>query len=160
MSCASFSMLDGPAGTGWDVPVRGCRVSRDVIVAAVYDFVKDCMGFVMYLIIWYVGWGLFIVFVYLICTWHRKASAKTQVSLTRFLQSEVKIIHIIVQNNTYYSARSGWRKQQQTLDPFIFFSWLEVVQRQACNCVNKTAFGLLPTQLHENYGWTVTCSGQ
>ena len=34
-------------------------------------------------------------------TWHRKASAKTQVSLTRFLQSEVKIIHIIVQNNTY-----------------------------------------------------------
>ena len=25
--------------------------------------------------------------------WHRKASAKTQVSLTRFLQSEVKIIH-------------------------------------------------------------------
>ena len=39
--------------------------------------------------------------------------AKTQVSLTRFLQSEVKIIHIIVQNNTYYSARSRWRKQQQ-----------------------------------------------
>ena len=30
------------------------------------------------------------------CTWHRKASAKTQVSLTKFLQSEVKIIHIIV----------------------------------------------------------------
>ena len=30
--------------------------------------------------------------------WHRKASAKTQVSLTRFLQSEVKIIHIIVQD--------------------------------------------------------------
>ena len=28
------------------------------------------------------------------------ASAKTQVSLTRFLQSEVKIKHIIVQNNT------------------------------------------------------------
>ena len=44
---------------------------------------------------------------------HRKASAKTQVSLTRFLQSEVKIIHIIVQNNTYYSARSRWTKQQQ-----------------------------------------------
>ena len=30
--------------------------------------------------------------------WHQKASAKTQVSLTRFLQSEVKIIHIIVQD--------------------------------------------------------------
>ena len=30
--------------------------------------------------------------------WHRKASPKTQVSLTRFLQSEVKIIHIIVQD--------------------------------------------------------------
>ena len=28
-------------------------------------------------------------------------TAKTQVSLTKFLQSEVKIIHIIVQNNTY-----------------------------------------------------------
>ena len=39
------------------------------------------------------------------CPWHRKASAKTQVSLTRFLQSEVKIIHIIEQNNTYYSAK-------------------------------------------------------
>ena len=38
------------------------------------------------------------------------ASAKIQVSLTRFLQSEVKIIHIIVQNNTYYSARSRWTK--------------------------------------------------
>ena len=36
---------------------------------------------------------------------HRKASAKTQVSLAKFLQSEVKIIHIIVQNNTYYSAK-------------------------------------------------------
>ena len=44
--------------------------------------------------------------------WHRKASAKTQVSLTRFLQSEVKIIHITVQNNTYYTARSRWTKQQ------------------------------------------------
>ena len=29
---------------------------------------------------------------------HRKASAKTQESLTRFLQSEVKIIHIIVRD--------------------------------------------------------------
>ena len=45
--------------------------------------------------------------------WHRKASAKTQVSLTKFLQSEVKIIHIIVQNNRYYRARSRWTKQQQ-----------------------------------------------
>ena len=45
-----------------------------------------------------------------------KASAKTQVSLTRFLQSEVKIIHIIVQNNTYYqlfyfSTNKSTRKQ-------------------------------------------------
>ena len=39
------------------------------------------------------------------CPWHRKASAKTQVSLTRFLQNEVKIIHIIVQNNTYVIIR-------------------------------------------------------
>ena len=50
----------------------------------------------------------------IICPWHRKASAKTQVSLTKFLQSEVKIIHIIVQNNTYYSARSRWTKQQHS----------------------------------------------
>ena len=49
MPWASFSMLDGPGGTGCDV--RGCWVSRDVIVAAVYDCVKECMGFVMYLII-------------------------------------------------------------------------------------------------------------
>ena len=39
-----------------------------------------------------------------------KLLLKTQVSLTSFLQSEVKIIHIIVQNNTYYSARSRWTK--------------------------------------------------
>ena len=30
-----------------------------------------------------------------------KLLLKTQVSLTSFLQSEAKIIHIIVQNNTY-----------------------------------------------------------
>ena len=48
MPCASFSMLDGPGGTGCDVPVHGCWVSRDVIV---YDCVKECMGFLMYLII-------------------------------------------------------------------------------------------------------------
>ena len=29
-----------------------------------------------------------------------------------FLQSEVKIVHIVVQNITYYSARSRWTKQQ------------------------------------------------
>ena len=28
-------------------------------------------------------------------------------------ESEVKIIHIIVQDNTYYSARSRWTKQQK-----------------------------------------------
>ena len=31
MPCASFSILDGPGGTGCDVPVRGCWASRDVI---------------------------------------------------------------------------------------------------------------------------------
>ena len=51
MPLESFSLLDGPGGTGCDVSVRGCWVSRDVIVAAVYDCVKECMGFVMYLII-------------------------------------------------------------------------------------------------------------
>ena len=49
--CASFSMIDGPGGTGCNVPVHGCWDSRDVIVAAVYDCVKECMEFVMYLII-------------------------------------------------------------------------------------------------------------
>ena len=44
-------MLEGPGGAGYDVPVRGCWVSRDVILAAVYDCVKEGMGFVMYLII-------------------------------------------------------------------------------------------------------------
>jgi len=49
MPWASFSMLDGPGGTGCDVPVCGCWVSN-----------------------------------------------------------------IIVQNNTYYSARSRWTKQQHS----------------------------------------------
>ena len=44
-------MLGGPGGTDWDVPVHGCWDSRDVIVAAVFDCVKECMGFVMYLIV-------------------------------------------------------------------------------------------------------------
>ena len=52
-----------------------------------------------------------------------KLLLKTQVSLTSFLQSEVKIIHIIVQNNTYYSARSRWTKQQhscvRSCNPFV-----------------------------------------
>ena len=39
MPWASFSMLDGPGGTGCVVPVHGCWVSRDVIVAAVYDLI-------------------------------------------------------------------------------------------------------------------------
>ena len=51
MSCASFSMLDGFGGTGCNIPVCTCWDGRDVIVAAVFDFVKECMGFVMYLII-------------------------------------------------------------------------------------------------------------
>ena len=44
-------MLDGPGGTGCHVPVHRCLDSRDVVVAAVFDYVKQCMGFVMYLII-------------------------------------------------------------------------------------------------------------
>ena len=52
-------MLDGPGGTGCDVPVLGCWVSRDIIVAAVYDCVKECMGFVMYLIMFRAPMGRF-----------------------------------------------------------------------------------------------------
>ena len=59
-------MLGGPSGTGYNLLVRSYWDSRDVIVAAVFDYVKECMGFVMYLIIYYVGLGLFIMFVYLI----------------------------------------------------------------------------------------------
>jgi len=47
MPWASFSKLDGLGGTGCDVEVCGCWVSKDVILAALYDCVKECMGFVM-----------------------------------------------------------------------------------------------------------------
>ena len=50
MPCASFSMLDGPGGTGCYVPVHSCWDNRDVSVAAVFDCVKECVVFVMYLI--------------------------------------------------------------------------------------------------------------
>ena len=51
MPCASFSMLDGSGGTGYDkfrFPVHGCWDSRDV---GMLDCVKECMRFVIYLII-------------------------------------------------------------------------------------------------------------
>ena len=51
MPWASFSMLDGPGGTGCDVWVHGYWDSRDVIVTSLFDCVKECMGFVIYLII-------------------------------------------------------------------------------------------------------------
>ena len=51
MPYASFSMPDGPGGTSCDVSVHDCWDSRDAIVAAVFDCVKECTGFVMYLII-------------------------------------------------------------------------------------------------------------
>ena len=40
------------------------------------------------------------------------------------MQSEVKIIHIIVQNYTYYSARSRWTKQQQKSNSYQNFKVL------------------------------------
>ena len=51
MPCASFSMLDGPGGTGCDnvcFPVHGCWDCRDV---GVFNCDKECMEFVMYLVI-------------------------------------------------------------------------------------------------------------
>ena len=54
MSCASFSMLDGPGGTDCDevhFPVHGFWDSRDVRVVVVFDCIKECMRFVIYLII-------------------------------------------------------------------------------------------------------------
>ena len=50
MPCASFSILDCPGGTGSSVLVHGCWDSRDVIVAAIFHCIKQCMGFVMYLV--------------------------------------------------------------------------------------------------------------
>ena len=117
MPCASFSMLDGPGGTGCDVPVHGNWDSRGVIVAAVSDCVRECMGLVMYQIqsnktatitpaiqttmnpniaasstatVKHWKW----------CTWHRKASAKNSSKLNKFLHSEVNLLiqHIIVRD--------------------------------------------------------------
>ena len=36
-------MLDGPGVAGCNAPVHGCWDSRDVLVAAVFDYVKECM---------------------------------------------------------------------------------------------------------------------
>ena len=49
MPCASFSMLDGPGGTGYEkvrFPVHGGWNSRDVSVAGVCHCVKECVSFV------------------------------------------------------------------------------------------------------------------
>ena len=45
-------------------------------------------------------------------TWVLADSAKTQVSLTRFLQSEVKIIHIIVQDQ-------DGQNNNNTMGPYV-----------------------------------------
>ena len=48
--CSPFSMLGSPCGTGCDevrFPVCGAWGSRDVIVAGMYDCVKERMSFVM-----------------------------------------------------------------------------------------------------------------
>ena len=63
------------------------------------------------------------------CPGHREASAKTQVSLTKFLQSEVKIIHIIVQNNTNHrclsqSEESKCRSEENKFSKCIIYSLL------------------------------------
>jgi len=44
-------MIDDPGGTGCNVTVHSCWDSRDFTVGAVFDCVKECMEFVMYLII-------------------------------------------------------------------------------------------------------------
>ena len=44
MPCASFSMLDGPGGTGCNVPVHVCWDSRDFIVAAVFLLCQRVYG--------------------------------------------------------------------------------------------------------------------
>ena len=51
MPYESLSMLDVPSETGCNVPVNGCWDSTDVSVAAVFDCVKECMGFEIYMII-------------------------------------------------------------------------------------------------------------
>ena len=50
MPYASFSMLDGPGGTGCNVLVHGCWDSRDVIVAAVSSIENNAHGIVKLLL--------------------------------------------------------------------------------------------------------------
>ena len=50
MLCAPFLVLSGPGGTGCNEVrflVLGGWDSRDVSMAGVCDFVKECMNFVM-----------------------------------------------------------------------------------------------------------------
>ena len=77
-------------------------------------------------------------------------SAKTQVSLTRFLQSEVKIIHIIVQNNTYYSARSRWTKQQHSVLVFVYTLTLTITKKLS----SGIAVAVLTRQFSYKYKFT------
>ena len=49
-ACVPLSMVGGSGGTGCDevcFPVHGGWDSRDVIVAAVFDCVKECVQFTM-----------------------------------------------------------------------------------------------------------------
>jgi hypothetical protein len=80
MPCASFLMIDGPGGTGCNVPVHSCWDSRDV-VAAVFDCVKECncnvfdhlicwLGivynvffYISHIVRWCLVWGLLVVYV-------------------------------------------------------------------------------------------------
>ena len=74
MPCASFSMFDGPGGTGCDVQQPRTGTSQPVPPGpSSIENDAHCI---------------------------EKLLLKTQVSLTSFLQNEVKIIHIIVLNNT------------------------------------------------------------
>ena len=50
MPCASFSVLDNPSGTDCDevhFQVHGGWDNRDISVVGVFDYVKECMSFVM-----------------------------------------------------------------------------------------------------------------
>ena len=90
-------------------------------------YIVGCWCFVhLDLALYYVLFCTIICIIFTSLCRHRKASAKTQVSLTRFLQSEVKIIHIIVQNNTYCWVKL-WSSFLSVLIPTSPISCMDVL---------------------------------
>ena len=74
-----------------------------------------------------------------------KLLLKTQVNLTSSLQSEVKITHIIVQNNTYYSA-----KYEEFRFSIITYNFLLIIQQNTRN-FNSVALLIIQQNMKKFY---------